>query len=69
MCSRTLLILFAEFEEGYATYCSHVRTLLSLGGLPGKARRNYYAGTQPETVCMYPGGSTAMCACRLICRL
>ena len=31
--------LFAEFEDGYATYCSQVRTLFSVEGLPRKARR------------------------------
>ena len=30
---------FAEFEDGYATYCSQVRTLFSVERLPRKARR------------------------------
>ena len=30
---------FADFEDGYATYCSQIRTLFSVEGLPRKARR------------------------------
>ena len=30
--------VFAEFKDAYATYCSQVRTLFSVEGLPSKAR-------------------------------